>query len=311
MSKKKILITGCCGFIGRNLTKHCLESGYDVVGLDDYSTAYLRNFDVGMLKHITFVNWDMTTFRKPLKFIRRLNECEVVFHLAAKARVQPSIDNVNLYHDTNVNGTLALLEWMKNVGLNNLIFASSSSVYGDMGKVKFKEDDSLLPTSPYAIQKKIAEDYIRYYQLAHGIQGKILRYFNVFGDGMILEGKYVQAVQKFLGLYSEDKPFEIFGDGLQMRDFTHVDDVVNANMLAMDYEVGDTFNIGAGVPYSILDVCKMIGGENYPIEYYPAKSEPSYTCANNEKAKNILKWTPTKTLPEWINEKVQIIQSYK
>lgn len=297
---KKITITGCCGFIGRHLMKRCLDEGYSVIGYDDYSTADQKTFDTGMLRHIKFYYYDIGKM-KPDAMAKQIEGSDAFFHLAAKARVQPSFENIALYNLTNVQGTVLALEACKRAQVDNFIFAGSSSVYGNKS-TQSKENDVLEPSSPYAMQKKIAEDYIKFYVDTYGLNAKILRYFNVYGNSMTSEGQYMQAFQTFLNQLEDNKPFTICGDGEQRRDFTNIDDVVEANMLAIDYDGPDTFNIGTGVTHSINELCDMIGGKDYPKVHLPARNEPAYVCADNSKAKKLLRWEPKINLSDWISQ---------
>lgn len=297
---KTVVITGCCGFVGRHLMKRCLDEGYSVIGYDDYSTTDQKTFDTGMLRHIKFYYYDLGKI-KPDSMAKQIEGSDALFHLAAKARVQPSFENIPLYNLTNVQGTTLVLEACKRAQVNNFIFAGSSSVYGNKSTTS-KENDVLEPSSPYAMQKKMAEDYINFYSEHFGMKSKILRYFNVYGNSMTSDGQYMQAMQVFLNQLSDDLPFTICGTGEQRRDFTNIDDVVEANMLAMNYDKSDTFNIGTGVTYSINELCDMIGGKDYPRGHLPARNEPPYVCADNSKAKNLLKWEPKTNLTNWINQ---------
>lgn len=297
---KKVVITGCCGFVGRHLMKRCLDGGYSVIGYDDYSTTDQKTFDTGMLRHIKFYFYDLGKI-KPDSMAKQIEGSDAIFHLAAKARVQPSFENIPSYNLTNVQGTALVLEACKRAQVNNFIFAGSSSVYGNKSTTS-KENDVLEPSSPYAMQKKMAEDYINFYSEHFGIKSKILRYFNVYGNSMTSEGQYMQAMQVFLNQLSDELPFTICGTGEQRRDFTNIDDVVEANMLAMSYDKSDTFNIGTGVTYSINELCDLIGGKDYPKVHLPARNEPDFVCADNSKAKKLLKWEPKTNLTNWISQ---------
>lgn len=297
---KKIVITGCCGFIGRHLMKRCLDEGHTVIGYDDYSTTDQKTLDAGLLRHIKFYYYDIGKM-KVTSLAKQIDGADAFFHLAAKARVQPSFDNIPLYDLTNVHGTTIALEACRVAGLNNFIFAGSSSVYGNK-TTPSKESDTPNPTSPYAMQKLVAENYIKFYSEHFGLKGKILRYFNVYGNYMTSEGQYMQALQTFLNQKYDGVPFTICGDGEQRRDFTNIDDVIEANMLASNYNEFGVFNIGTGTTYSINELCDMIGGKEYHRRNLPARNEPNFVCADNSLAKKCLGWTPKINLSGWINQ---------
>lgn len=293
MNNKKVIVCGGSGFCGGHLVDKLIELGYEVHVIDNMSSGNYINHKA--IYHLIDIG---DCYIDDLVEVIEGSDC--VFHLAAKARVQPSFDFPLEYHRTNVTGTLNLLEACKRANVKNFVFSSSSSVYGNnYDNSEFEEWDFLNPTSPYAMQKKIGEDYCRFYSNEFGINCKILRYFNVYGDRMIVGGQYAQAIQIFLTNYRNNEPFKVFGDGEQRRDFTHVSDVVEANILAMNYKYFGIFNIGTGTNHSINEVCNLIGGK---IEYLPAKQEPKYTLAENILAKLHLKWQPKVKLTEWLNE---------
>lgn len=306
---KKIFITGCCGFIGRHLTKRLIDEGYEVVGIDNYSTCDTTTFDHGMLKHFHFEFHYLESMKKST-YARLLHGCDVIIHLAAKARVQPSFTDVVEYHKTNLTGLMLLLEAAKDAKIKDFIFASSSSVYGELEvEMAISEDMNLNPQSPYALHKKMGEDYINFYADMCGFDAKILRFFNVYGEGMATNPKYIQALQKFFLDWMDGKPLTIYGSGNQERDFTYVGDVVDAIIRTIDHEGSETFNIGAGVAYPIIDVARMVVGDEYPIDFLEARDEPSFTLADNRKAKKLLGWNPQTTLSQWISKRKNLLQS--
>lgn len=298
----KILVTGCCGFIGRHLTDRLLTEGYNVIGIDDFSTSpkdweyveKLSDFfciDLGNVSQID-LNWI-------------LDDVDIVFHLAAKARVQPSFENPIDWHNTNVTGTLKLLEAFKvnNKKNKKFIFSSSSSVYGLSAKYGQSENSKLYPFSPYALQKMQAEQLCSFYESTFGIQSICLRYFNVYGENQPVSGNYPQLIPILLDRYKNKKPFTIYGDGENRRDYTYVGDVVEANILSMISKSTGTFNIGTGTNYSVNEICDLIDS-NHPREFLPARVEPCSTRAISYKAKEYLKWIPTTTISDWIRKQI-------
>lgn len=299
----KVLVTGCNGFIARHLIKRLLRGGYEVVGIDDYSNS-APDFD-----------WE-SEFEFHKHDISKLNPghhlfdgVKCIFHLAAKARVQPSFIDPIKYYDTNVTGTLNLLEACRYWKINRFIFSSSSSVYGDNspGFEGFNEGcDSVSPTSPYAFTKIQGELLCQFYSEIYSIDTITLRYFNVYGDNQPSSGQYPQMLPNFLNLYKNKQPFIIYGDGNQRRDFTYIDDVVEANIKASKIEDigGMIFNIGSGINYSVNEVCDLIDA-NHPRQYLEARLEPKVTLAHNHLASALLNWKPTTTVEQWIrNQKL-------
>jgi UDP-glucose 4-epimerase len=296
MKNNIILVTGGAGFLGGHLVDKLIYLGYQVKVIDDFSSGTYQNplteyfpFDISKLSQMDLCNI--------------LKDVKCVIHLAAKARVQPSYDDVLKYNEVNVTGTLNLLEACRTVGIKDFIFASSSSVYGDKwSNTPSHELEPLNPLSPYALQKVIGEDYCNLYQ-TFGIDCRILRFFNVYGERMIDGGQYQQAIKIFLNNYKQGEPFKIFGDGDQRRDFTYVGDIVDGIVLSMEKNVRGTFNLGSGQNHSINELCDMID-VRHPRFWGVAKKEPLITLANNELAKKVLGWEPKMKLKDWIKSQI-------
>lgn len=225
---------------------------------------------------------------------------DYVFHLAAKAKVPYSVDNPLESHDHNINGTLNVLQCAKEVGVKRVIYSASSSAYGDQDSLPLKEDMTPNPMSPYAIQKLVGEYYCDVYSKIYGLETVSLRYFNVYGEGMPLDGPYSAAIAIFRACRDKDEELPILG-GTQTRDFTFVDDVVRANILAMESNntgLGQVINIGGGKSYSIDAVAKAISKK---VNYLPQRrGEPMHTLADIRKAKRLLGWEPTTNLIQWL-----------
>lgn len=293
--KTKILITGISGFIGGHLTDKLVELGYDVCGIDDFSSGIYQN------PSAEYFPWDISKISQ-IDLCNILRDVSCVIHLAAKARVQPSYDNVLRYNEVNVTGTLNLLEACRTVGIKDFIFASSSSVYGNKwANVGSHELDDLNPLSPYAYQKMIGEQLCDLYE-TFGMNCRVLRFFNVYGERMIDGGQYQQAIKIFLNNYKKGEPFKIFG-GNQRRDFTYVGDIVDGIILSMEKDVRGIFNLGSGENNSINELCDMIE-INWMREYLEGKKEPLITLANNELAKKVLRWLPKMKLQDWIKSQI-------
>lgn len=298
----RILVTGYNGFIGRHVTKRLIEDGHTVFGIDDLSNSS-DDFDLidndNRFFHFN-ICWDDDRYRR---LADDIGQIDCILHLAAKARVQASFKFPLEWHDTNVTGTLRLLEFAKVNKIKKFIFSSSSSVYGLSTKYSLFEDSKLHPLSPYALQKVQAEQLCEFYHNTFGIQAISLRYFNVYGENQPISGNYPQLVPILLQKCKENEPFVIYGDGEQRRDFTYVKDVVEANILAMQSKETGLFNIGSGTNYSVNEICDMID-PNHPRQYEPERPEPRITLANNYKAYAKLKWKPTVNLASWIKSQI-------
>jgi UDP-glucose 4-epimerase len=276
----KAVVTGGKGFIGTHLTNSLRELGVDVAVVD------LPECDI----------------RKPETLKSAFEGAQYVFHLAALPRVQYSIEHPVETHETNVTGTLNVLLAARDAGVKKVIYSASSSAYGDQDTMPLRENMLPKPKSPYGLHKYVGEHYMRVFSEVYNVPTVSLRYFNVYGPGASAEGAYALVIAKFLKQRMEGKAMTITGDGKQTRDFTHVRDIVKANLLAAESEnvgKGEVINIGAGNNASVNRVAELIGG---PVEYVPARLEPHDTLADNSKAKELLGWEPTVTLEEGIAE---------
>ena len=292
----KVLVTGGAGFIGSNLVDKLIDNGLEVIVLDNLSTGKVENIHPKAI----FLKYDLSSISID-DLSHLLVGVDVIFHLAALARVQPSIDNPLPYHDANVTATLNILYAASKAAVKRVVYSASSSCYGNAEKVPQSEDDPTNPLSPYGLQKHIGEQYCRMFSEVYNLDTVSLRYFNVYGERMSLEGAYCLVTGIFARQMQKGQPLTITNDGHQRRDFTYVGDVVNANLLAAKHRDrlnGEVFNIGNGNNRSINEVADMFGGEK---TYGEKRLEPFETLANNQKAKNILKWQPKGDLSAWIN----------
>lgn len=292
------LVTGGAGFIGTNLVKKLLEDGHTVKVVDNFSGGRKEE---RIQNRAEYIEGDIRDF--DLLF-REMKGVDGVFHMAALPRVVYSVEHPQETHDVNVNGTLNVLLAARDAGVKRVIFSSSSSTYGDQPKEKFplKEDEIIKkPLAPYALHKFIGEQYCRLFSELYGLQTVSLVYYNVYGPFCDPEGAYALVIGKFLKQRKEQKPLTIRGDGEYYRDYTHVNDVVNANILAMTAKTvgsGETINIGNNHPYSVNQLVKLIGGESIVVDPFPG--EMRYTNADITKAKQLLGWEPKITLEEGI-----------
>ncbi len=281
MEKTKVVVTGGSGFIGSNLVDELISRDYEVQNID-----LLVGSDIRKLDQI-----------KPL-----FAGAKYVFHLAALPRVQYSIEYPVETNETNVIGTLNVFLAAKEAGVEKVVYSASSSAYGDSDVMPLVETLSAKPKSPYGLQKYIGELYARVFSEVYDLPTVSLRYFNVYGPRQNPDGAYALVIGKFIKLKKEGKPLTITGDGEQTRDFTHVRDVVRANILAAESSKvgkGEVLNIGAGRNFSVNKIAELIGGEK---EYLPARLEPKHTLADNSLARELLGWEPQVKLEEGIKE---------
>ena len=292
----KVIITGGAGFIGSHLVDALVNLGIQVSIIDDFSTGKVENVNKKAYcwkQDISKVDInELTDFMKGV---------DTVFHLAALARVQPSIEQPLPYHDANVTGTHNLLVAASRAGVDKFIFSSSSSVYGN-ASTPTSESHPKNPISPYALHKLIGEQYCKLFSTLYDIDTVSLRYFNVYGDRMNLEGAYRLAIPIFASQIKEGKPCTINNDGKQRRDFTYVGDVVDANIICASNKkrfIGDVFNIGNGNNTSVNELVDMLGGERGKVIKVV---EPFETLADNAKALLDLYWDPKGNLENWIKK---------
>tara|TARA_R110001592_G_scaffold19215_1_gene78927 strand:- start:876 stop:1790 length:915 start_codon:yes stop_codon:yes gene_type:complete len=294
----KCIVTGGAGFIGSNLVNRLVDDGHEVIVFDNLSTGKKENVNPKAKFFLIDISHQPYFEDKQMKDI--MTGVDVVFHTAAKARVQPSIENPIEFNNVNVGGTLNMLKACVDYGVKRFIYSSSSSVYGNVEQLPTPEEHKLNPMSPYALQKLIGEQYCKLYSELHGLETACLRYFNVYGDGMSLEGAYKLVIPIFTEQMLRGAPMTIRGDGEQKRDFTYVDDVVDANIKCMDYPLelgGESFNIGNGDNRSVSQLADMMGGSRMHVE---PVIEPKETLADNSKAKRVLGWKTTMKIEDWI-----------
>ena len=293
---KKAIVTGGAGFIGSNLVDKLIEMDIQVSVIDDFSTGKMEN--INKKAHY----WKQDLSKVDINELTQFMEgVDTVFHLAALARVQPSIEDPISFNEVNVNGTLNILLASHKAGVKRVVYSASSSAYGDATKFPTPEEHPTNPLSPYGLQKYIGEQYCKMFSEVYGLDTVSLRYFNVYGERMNLEGAYCLVLGIFAQQMLEGKPLTINNDGEQRRDFTYVGDVVNANILAATHKEllkGDVFNIGNGDNFSVNEIADMLGGEK---QYGNKVIEPFKTLADNSKALLMLNWDPKGDLPTWIN----------
>lgn len=298
----KILVTGGAGFIGSHLVERLLAAGHEVSVLDDFNDFYDPQIKRA---NIASVAGDITVHTADLREARAVNEIferekfDAIVHLAARAGVRPSIGHAQLYYDTNVSGTLHLLEAARRVGIDRFIFASSSSVYGLSKTVPFSEELHLTQTvSPYAATKIAGEFLCSTYSHLYRMRVVALRFFTVYGPRQRPD----LAIHKFTRRIWKGEPIEQFGDGTTRRDYTYIDDIIQGVMASLSYDgpLFDVINLGESETIQLLDLIAAIEaalGRRAKIEELPEQpGDVPLTCADISKARRLLGYQPTTPL---------------
>jgi UDP-glucose 4-epimerase len=294
----KSLVTGGAGFIGSHIVDRLISMGHEVIVIDNESSQVHENFYHNL--NARYYKYDIADYTA----VRPLMEgVDYVFHLAAESRIQPAIKNPLLSVQTNTYGTTVVLQAAREAGVKKVIYSSTSSAYGRKNSpplVEVMSDDCL---NPYSVSKVAGEKMCTMYTNLFGLKTVIFRYFNVYGPREPLKGPYAPVVGLFLRQKKAGEALTIVPDGTQRRDFTHVDDVVDANILAMTVDhdrYGEVFNIGTGRNHSILELANMISDKTEFIA--PRIGESKETLANNKKAETVLGWAPKKTIEDYIRD---------
>ncbi|MEK6829644.1 MAG: NAD-dependent epimerase/dehydratase family protein [Nanoarchaeota archaeon] len=301
---KKAIVTGGAGFIGSNLVNKLLETGTEeIIVLDNLSTGRLENINLN--PKVKFIQIDISDSEELKKIYDQFTNTDVIFHLAAKARVQPSIQDPILFNKHNVDGTLNMLVVAKDNNIKRFVYSASSSAYGNASKMPLDETMPTNPMSPYGLQKLIGEEYCKLFSFLYNIETVSLRYFNVFGENQPTEGAYCTVIGIFSRLKKEGSPLTIINDGEQRRDMTYVGDVVLANILSATSDKvgkGEVINIGSGKNYSVNQLADMF---NMPKVFAGNVIEPKETLADNSKAKELLDWSPTINVIDWLEKNIK------
>jgi UDP-N-acetylglucosamine/UDP-N-acetyl-alpha-D-glucosaminouronate 4-epimerase len=290
-----VLVTGGAGFIGSHLV--------DALVAAEVRVRVVDNFVNGRREHVNraaeLVEGDI---RDASSIADAFDGVDTVFHVAALPRIPLSIAQPVETHMTNVVGTLNVLIAARDHRVRRVVYSGSSSVYGEQATLPMVETMTPNPLNPYALQKYVGEQYARMFHRLFAMQTITLRYFGVYGARMPDEGSYVLAIAAFLRARREGRPLEIYGDGEQTRDFTHVSDVVSANILAMDCEIADgrAVNIGRGDNVSLNRIAALIGGPKVHREGRPGEMRD--TVADRTEAERVLGWKPRVSIEEGIAE---------
>ena len=293
--KKIAIVTGGAGFVGSHLAEGLLSRGYEVRVVD--------NLAAGKREYVpSAAVFFETDIRDRDALAPIFSGANVVFHLAALPRVQYTIEHPLESHETNVTGTLNVLQAARDAGAKRVVLASSASVYGDSQEIPLSEELPPTPLSPYALHKYMSEQYLALFSRLYGLATVSLRFFNVYGPRLDPEGPYALVIGRFLKLRVHGEPLTITGDGKQTRDFIHVLDVVLALIIAAESNnvgTGEIINIGTGRQTSVDELADVFGGKRV---YTPARIEPRASCADVRKAKKLLNWEPTTRLEDGIAE---------
>ena len=294
----KVIVTGGVGFVGTNLIKKLLKDGNEVVSLDNYSTGKKENEQDGC-KYIDVDISDSLRRHKAFGLEQyKLKKPDLIFHLGALARIQPSLKKPASTITNNFMGTLNVLDYARENNIPVVYAGSSTFHHGLWG-------------SPYAWSKHSGEQLCKLYSTIYDLPTAICRFYNVYGEHQLEDGAYATVVGIFEKQFREGRPLTITGNGEQRRDFTHIEDIVDA-LIRLGWTLesnrsskvtGQTFELGRGKNFSINELADMFG-ENYPKQYIPARDgEYDYTLADSSKAKELLNWNPTLDIEDYLNDK--------
>ena len=308
MSKRNILVTGGAGFIGSHLVGSLLKDNHQVVVVDNFNDFYspdIKRANIeSFLSNLNFKLYE-SDIRESEKIseIFAENDFDAIVHLAARAGVRPSLEDPKEYLETNVNGTLNLLESAKSFGVKQFVFGSSSSVYGINSKVPFSEDDKIFqPISPYAATKAAGELFCHTYSHLYDIRCVCLRFFTVYGARQRPD----LAIHKFARLILEDKPIPMFGDGTTRRDYTYVDDIIQGVRAAIDYDKSnyEIFNLGESQTIELSKLIELLEknlGKKAIIERREMQAgDVPITFADISKSRKLLNYNPQTKIEDGI-----------
>ena len=314
-----VLVTGCAGFIGSKVTEALLKDGHTVLGIDNLNTAYdprLKKWRLDQIKDhkdFEFHKIDITDhsalsqlFIERSGNFNRYGSIDAVMNLAARAGVRQSVENPWVYFETNVTGTLNLLELCREHGIKKFVLASTSSLYGEHNPRPFQEDaDTSRPLSPYAASKKAAETLCYTHHYLHGLDATILRFFTVYGPA----GRPDMSIFRFIRWIAEGEPLMLYGDGSQERDFTYVEDIAKGVVASLGRLGFEIINLGSDNPNSLLEVIQEIQilvGKDAIIEYLPYQpTDVSATWADVAKASRLLLWKPSTSISVGLRQTVE------
>lgn len=301
----KALVTGGAGFIGSHLVDQLLHQRHNVIVLDNFSTGRYENLS-NVMNDIDVIECDV---KDDGKWQEKFSGVDWVFHLAAMADIVPSIERPKEYYDTNVTGTLRVLEACKDAKISNVVYAASSSCYGIPDEYPTREGADIRPQYPYALTKYLGEELVLHWGQVYDLPVTSLRLFNVYGPRARTRGAYGAVMGVFLAQKLARVPLTVVGSGDQTRDFTFVSDVVSALIKAAEKEgTGEIYNVGSGRTVSINRVVELLESEKETIPERPG--EPSCTFAHIMKIKRDLGWNPVVTIEDGMSELVERISDW-
>jgi nucleoside-diphosphate-sugar epimerase len=305
---KTYLVTGHLGFIGEHLTVFLINQGHKVIGIDnqkngEYSIANRKKLEKFKIKQYNLSIQD-------LKEESIQEHIDGIFHVAAVPRVQYSFEHPQETNDSNISGTLAILEFARKKKIGKIVFSSSSSVYGNQKLLPLKESYIADPISPYAIQKYTGEIYMKLYNNHLGVKTVSLRYFNVYGPNQDTDHPYATLIPKAIRCALKNEQLTVYGDGTNQRDFCFVTDIIRANWLAMnsDKADGEVINIGAHNPQSVnnvLEYIQKLTEKKISVYIAPGRIEPKITYADVTKSQELLGWSPEIKIEEGLQKTIE------
>jgi len=307
---RSALVTGGAGFIGGHLAERLLAEGWSVRVLDDFSSGRESNL-AGCGGRVDLIRGDL---RDPDTLARAVEGVEVIFHQAAVPSVPRSVAEPLRTNSVNIGGTLLVLETARAAGVRRVVYAASSSAYGDTRVLPKVESMEANPLSPYALQKFTGEKYCRLYHALYGLETVALRYFNVYGPRQDPESEYAAVVPRFATAALSGTPAEIYGDGEQTRDFTFVDDTVRANLLAADATAaaGQVMNVASGRRISLnqlwQEICDLVGVTLEARYSAPRPGDVRDSLASVERARELLGYEPAVDLREGLRQTIESLR---
>ena len=297
----KSLVTGGAGFIGSHIVDKLIKLNHEVIVIDNETSQAHDSFYHN--SNASYFKLDVADYEKTKDLYQGV---DFVFHCAAESRIQPTILNPLGAVRTNTLGTGVVLQCSREAGVKKVIYSSTSSAYGLKNNPPLSEDMPDDCLNPYSISKVAGEKLCKMYTDLFGVKTIIFRYFNVYGEREPLRGPYAPVVGLFLRQHKSNESLTIVPPGTQRRDFTHVSDVVDANILAMQVDehscYGQVFNVGTGINHSVLELAAMISNNTKMIE--PRKAEAYITLANNQKIKNTFGWKPSHKIEDYIKLRI-------
>ena len=296
MKGSRSVVTGGAGFIGSNLVDHLVRIGHKVIVLDNFVSGKKINLAHHKKKDVKIIRVDISKSKNLDKYFKKV---DYVFHLAGLAEIIPSIKNPKKYFNTNVLGTLKVVEAAKRAGVKKLIYAASSSCYGSPKNLPTSEKEKIDIKHPYGLTKFLGEQLVLKYATNFNMPNISFRFFNVYGPRLNMSGQYSAVFGNFLKQKKNNKPLTIVCDGKQTRDFIHVDDLTNAFIkVAKSRLINKIYNLGSGKEISINKIANLFGGKKTFIPKRPR--EPKRSLANISKIKKDINWKPTITIQEGI-----------